>query len=145
MDFSERFQAFMKGHTLEEICRILSYIINETSQCRNLPSIYYNHSIGGCEGFHEQKYPPGSSVTIDLDSKDFSDPNCSAGPAAADEAVNDRFIKGPMDYRMSVGWQTAPRKGVTLPQFLQEYFILATIGEHTCRGSPLVAPQYSHI
>jgi hypothetical protein len=46
---------------------------------------------------------------------------------------------------MAFGWQTAPLNGVTLPQFLQVYFISATIGAHTCRGSPVVAPQYLHV
>ncbi|MHC4489137.1 MAG: hypothetical protein ACYSW7_08190 [Planctomycetota bacterium] len=47
-------------------------------------------------------------------------------------------------YRIIFGWQTAPLKGVTLPQLLQAYFISATIGAHTCRGSPVEAPQYRH-
>jgi len=43
-----------------------------------------------------------------------------------------------------MGWQTAPLNGVTLPQFLQAYFISATIGAQTWRGSPVEAPQYWH-
>jgi hypothetical protein len=44
-------------------------------------------------------------------------------------------------YRITFGWQTAPLKGVTLPQLLQVYFISATIGAHTWRGSLVEVPQ----
>ncbi len=47
-------------------------------------------------------------------------------------------------YLISFGLQTAPLRGVTLPQLSQTYFISATIGAQTCRGSLLEMPQCRH-